>query len=144
MSHANAWILDFGMGYRAAVGARELLHLVDVPSFFSVPCTPIYCHRVLFWQGKLLPLMDVAARLEAEPQDASFVAVVGYQQQRGEYPQFGALQLASPPVKVAVSDEQACQLPEEARVWDGLAVSCFEFQGSAIPVLNINRLFAAP
>lgn len=144
MSHVNAWILDFGRERRAAVGARELLHLIDVPVSFDVPCTPSYCQRVLFWQGKLLPLMDVAARLEGGGQDASFVAVVGYQQQRGEYPQFGALQLVAPPLKVAVSDEQACPLPDEAKAWEGLAISCFDYQGIAIPVLNLNRLFAAP
>lgn len=143
MSHVNAWILDFGMGYKAAVGARELIHLIDVPVSFSVPYTPEFCHRVLFWQGMMLPLMDVAARLGGDGQDSPFVAVVGYQQQRGELPQFGAVQLAAPPAKVAVSDEQACNLPPDLSVWQGLVVSCFDFQGQVTPVVNINRLFSA-
>lgn len=137
-------MLDFGKGYRAAVGMRELIHLIDVPSSFVVPCTPAYCHSVLFWQGKLLPLMDVACRLGGAVQDAPYVAVVGYQQKRGEYPQFGAIQMASPPTQVAVSDEQACKLPDEIQGWDKLAISCFEYNGTAVPVLNLTRLFSAP
>lgn len=141
MPHMNAWVLDFGMGYRAAVGTREILHLIDIPSAFVVPCTPAYCHRVLFWQGKLLPLMDVACRLSGAEQTASFVAVVGYQQRRGEYPQFGALQLVSPPAQVVVNDEQACKLPDEIQGWNEFAISCFDYNGFAVPVLNLKRLF---
>lgn len=144
MPRMNAWVLDFGMGYRAAVGARELLHLIDIPTAFNVPCTPAYCHRVLFWQGKLLPLLDVACRLGGAAHEASFIAVVGYQHKRGEYPQFGALQIVSPPTQVAVSDEQACNLPDETQDWDELAISCFEHNGVAVPVLNLNRLFGQP
>lgn len=142
MSRLNAWVLDLGMGYKAAVGGRELLHLIDVPQSFAVPCTPLYSQSVLFWQGKLLPLTDVAARLNGSMQQAPFVAVVGYQYKRGEYPQFGALQLASPPQQIEVSDAQACSLPHETQGWSELAISCFEYEGQAVPVLNLNRLFA--
>lgn len=144
MSRMNAWILDFGMGYRAAVGGRELLHLIDVPTTFAVPCTPLYCRRVVFWQERLLAVMDIASRLSGTSQQAQYIAVVGYQQRRGEYPQFGALQLASPPLKASVSDEQACMLPEQTRGWDELAISCFDYFGDAVPVLNLNRLFDSP
>ena len=141
MSRTNAWILDLGMGYKAALGWRELLHFIDIPITFAVPCTPLYCHNVLFWQGQLLPVMDVASRLGGTAQKAQFIAVVGYQQKRGEYPQFGALQLASLPAQVAVSDEQACKLPEKSQGWDELAISCFDYRGDAVPVLDLNRLF---
>jgi len=67
--------------------------------------------------------------------------VVGYQAKRGDYPQFGALQMVSPPAQVAVSDEQACSLPEEMPLWKSLAISCFEHNGMAVPVLNLNRIF---
>ena len=62
MPHSNAWILDFGMDFCAAVGVREILHLVDDSPSFAIPCTPLFCHRVIIWQGNLLPLMDLAAR----------------------------------------------------------------------------------
>lgn len=141
MSGKNAWVLDLGMNYRAAVGGRELLHLIDVPTTFAVPCTPFYCRRVVFWQERLLPLMDIASRQGGAARQAQFIAVVGYQQKRGEFPQFGALVLASPPLQVEVSDEQACSLPEEMRNWKELAISCFDYHGDAVPVIDLNRLF---
>jgi chemotaxis signal transduction protein len=144
MSRMNAWILDLGKSYKAAVGGRELLHLIDVPTTFAVPCTPAYCHSVVHWQGRLLPVMDIATRLGGTEQQAQFIAVVGYQQKRGEYPQFGALLLASPPLQASVSDEQACNLPQNTQGWSKLAISCFDYQGDAVPVLDLNRIFATP
>ncbi|MFA6904101.1 MAG: chemotaxis protein CheW [Gallionellaceae bacterium] len=141
MAESNAWILDFGQHFTAAVGAREVLHLLDVHSTFPVPCTPKYCNSVVAWRDRLLPVMDMASRLGGMTQQAKFIAVVGYQQRRGEYPQFGALLLSSPPLQATVNDEQACKLPENAQVWNGLAMACFDFHGEAVPVLDINRLF---
>ena len=143
MSRMNAWLLDFGGDCRAAVGARELLHLVDTPVTFAVPCTPEYCRRVVLWQERLLPVMDIATRVGAQPRKAPFLAVIGYQRQRGEYPQFGALALSSPPRQLAVSDEQTCQLPDESGAWPELAISCFEHQGAPVPVLNLSRIFSS-
>jgi chemotaxis signal transduction protein len=141
MSRMNAWLLDFGDACHAAVGTRELLHLVDAPVTFAVPCTPKYCRHVVLWQERLLPVMDISARLGARPISAPFLAVIGYQQQRGEYPQFGALMLSSPPKQLAVSDEHACRLPEENNAWGDWAVSCFEHHGSPVPILNLRRIF---
>ena len=144
MSSMNAWILDFGMDFKAALGARELLHLIDVPKTFTVPCTPSYCRKVVSWQGRLLPVMDVAFRLSGVSQPEQFIAVVGYQQKRGEYPQFGAVLMTTPPRHVAVNDKQACELPETMQRWSELIISCFELQGDAVPVLNLNQLFSPP
>lgn len=141
MPRMNAWLLDFGGSCQAAVGLRELLHLVDTPASFAVPCTPAHCRRVVLWQERLLPVMDIAVRLGHTSSAASFLGVVGYQRQRGEQPQFGALALASPPRQLAVTDDQACRLPEENGLWRELAISCFEHQGEPIPVLNLNRIF---
>jgi len=141
MSHQNAWLLELGINCRAAVGARELMHLIDVPKTFSVPYTPHYCHRVVAWQGQLLPVMDIAARLGNDSQNERFVAVVAYQQYSGAQPQFAALSLVASPRQISVSDEQACGLPENFQPVSGFAISCFEHQGEAIPVLNLNRLF---
>ena len=143
MSRVNAWLLDFGNARQAAVGTRELLHLVDTPVTYAVPYTPEYCRSVVLWQERVLPVMDIAARLGAVPRTAPFLAVIGYQQQRGEYPQFGALMLSSPPRQLAVSDEQACELPDDGNAWRELSISCFDYQGSAIPVLNLARIFGS-
>lgn len=142
MSRMNAWLLDLGASCRAAVGTRELLHLIDAPVIFEIPCTPAYCRRVVFWQERMLPVLDVAARLGGAPQQGAFLAVVGYQQQRGDYPQFGALMLATAPRQVAVADDQVCDSAEKISAWEALAISCFDYQGDAIPIINLNKLFS--
>lgn len=144
MSKMNAWLLDLGASGQAAVGTRELLHVIDAPLMFETPLSPAYCRRVVFWQDRMLPVLDVAAKLGEAPANTTFLAVVGYQQQRRESPQFGALVLASPPKQLFVTDEQACSLPEQNSGWSILAHSCFEHQGSAIPVLNLRRIFTMP
>jgi hypothetical protein len=143
VSRLNAWLLDFGGACQAAVGTRELLHLVDAPVTFAVPRTPGYCRRVVLWQERLLPVMDIAARLGTPPCPAPYLAVIGYQRQRGEYPQFGALMLSTPPRQLAVGDEQACRLPDESSAWRELSISCFEHQGVPVPVLDLCRIFGS-
>jgi len=141
MSDHNAWILDFGNNCNAAIGAPDLLHLLDAHSTFHVPCTPVYCHQVVAWQGQLLPVMDVALRLGGCAQSAKLIAIVGYQQKRGINPEFAALLLSSPPIKTKVSDAQACRLPEQALAWREVSISCFEVNDEAVPILDLYRLF---
>lgn len=143
MSGMNAWILDFGMNYKAAVGGRELFHLIDAPVTFEIPHAPWYCRKVISWQGRMLPVMDLAARLSYVVHELKFIAVVGYQNKRGDQPEYAALQLDSPPRQVLVRDEQACALPENSSGWERISIACFDYQGEAFPVLNLNKLFNA-
>jgi chemotaxis signal transduction protein len=141
MSQMNAWILEFGNNYKAAVGGRELLHLIDAPVIYSVPHTPHFCNQVVSWQENLLPVMDMSAKLSGNKQVPKFIAVIGYQKKRGEQPIYAGLQLDCPPKQVFVSDEQACKLPESAQIWSEIAISCFEYLGEAIPVINLQSIF---
>ena len=138
----NAWLLDFGQGLRAAVGTRVLLQIIDNPKLHPIPCTPLYCHSVVSWQGKLLPVMDMASRLGTTAQNPRLLAVAAYQDHPEETTRFCALLLDALPVAVAVGDAQSCPLPEQAAGWTRLALSCFEYQGAAIPVLHLARVFS--
>ncbi len=141
----NAWLLDFGEGCRAAVGTRVLVHLLDQPKVFGVPGTPGYCRRVTFWQDQCLPVMDVASRLGLAPQrEPRFLAVACYREGDAEHSYFGALQLSAPPVAIHVADSAACALPDQPAAWHELAISCFDFQGSPVPILHLGRVFAPP
>jgi chemotaxis signal transduction protein len=125
---------------RAAVGTRVLLQILDAPSLYEVPCTPDYCHSVLSWQGRLLPVMDMAARLGEAPQAGRLVAVAGYQDGPNGAVHFGALLLAAPPQAIAVGDAQSCALPESFP--SQYAISCFDHEGEAIPILHLARIFS--
>lgn len=138
---ANAWLLDFGHDARGAVATRVLLHLLDNPQVFAVPCTPSYCRHAVFWQNRLLPVMDMAARLGGPPQQSSLLAVACYVDPLDTVPRFGALALSAVPVPVAVNDNTACALPEQPAGWSGLALSCFEHHGQPVPILHLGRIF---
>ncbi len=140
----NAWLLDFGSSMRAAVGTRVLLQILDDPQLHGIPCTPSHCRSVLSWQGRLLPVMDVAARLGEVSQTRRLVAVAGYRDRPGGAVRLGALLLAAVPQAIAVGDAQSCALPEQLGCWSGFALSCFEHQGEAIPILHLARLFSRP
>lgn len=141
MSASNAWLLDFGMPVRAAVGARELVQILDGAATFTVPLTPRYSRCVVVWQQRLLPVFDLARKMGAAEGERTLLAVVGYHGAPGQAVQFGALALAAPPVRIAVSDQQACPLAEQQAEWGALALSCFEHGGTPIPVLHLERIF---
>ena len=139
----NAWLLDFGQGFHAAVGTRVLLQLIDQPCLHQVPCTPPHCQNVLRWQGKLLPVMDMAALLGGAPLSVNLLAVAAYQDKPADSTRFVAFRLASPPAAIIVGDEQSCALPVHPSVWAKFAISCFGHRGEAIPIPNLERIFSA-
>ncbi len=144
-ARGNAWLLDLGGGFRAAVGSRVLVHLIDQPEIFSIPCTPAYCSHVALWQDQVLPVMDIAARLGVlRPVAPKLLAVACYQEASGGGISYGAIQLAALPVAIAVDDATACALPEQLPRWRELAISCFDYQGiGPVPILHLGRLFSA-
>jgi chemotaxis signal transduction protein len=138
---ANAWLLDFGQNVRAVVGTRVLLQLVDSPNVLSVPVAPYHCRNVFLWRKKLLPVMDIAARLGGTAQNTRLLTVVGYQHHETETVRFGALFLEKPPVAINVTDTQFCPLPEEQSNWSKFAISCFAHEGVATPIINLDTIF---
>ena len=140
----NAWLLDFGQTLRAAVGMRVLMQIVDNPRLHAIPRTPQHCHSVINWQGRLLPVVDMAVILGNAPQKQHLLAVAGYQEHPGEPTRFGAFVLSVPPVAIIVGNEQACALPDPTDKWNKLSVSCFGHHGDAIPVLHLGRIFSRP
>lgn len=139
-----AWLLNFGDGELAAVGERELIHLVSQPKLFEVPRAPGHCSRVLLWQNRTLPVWDMLAWLKPDSaaKDASLAAVVGYQSRRRQAPQFGAMMLVEPPSRIEVANSQACELPREQPAWGEIASSCFCHLDRPMAVLDIPLIFS--
>ncbi|HYN54776.1 MAG TPA: hypothetical protein VES38_08735 [Methylotenera sp.] len=152
MADTKAWILQFDSQHRAAVGQRELLHLDQAASRYPFPLAPAHCREVIYWQGRPIPLMDIAiwlgnskSNLDMERQ--KYIGIVGYQTRQGETPQFGALWLAQPPSLIIVSDNQACDLSKAGMEWSPLATACFNHEHDTsehepVPVLDLMRIFA--
>jgi hypothetical protein len=120
-----AWVLMLDSQLRAAVGERELAHLIETPTLLEVPRSPFYCRRVLVWNDTLLPAMDLAAWLREQPAQGrqTLAGVFAYQTRPGADPEYGALLLAGIPTRARVADEQVCALPDPSAQWRSLAIS---------------------
>lgn len=141
---SGAWILALDSVLRAAVGERELVHLIEAPTLLDVPLSPPYCRQVLVWNENLLPAMDLAAWLRpGEPVQCRWplAGVFGYQTKPGAEPAYGALLLAGIPERARAADSQACALPKQPARWRTLAISCFKRGDHPIPILDLPHLF---
>lgn len=144
MAEATAWIVTLDEGCRAAVGEREMMHLVETPVLEAIPHTPVHCRRVLRWEGEIMPVIDLSAWLTGQPTEGAqaSVAIVGWQVQTGAVPQYGALLFRGVPQKTRVQDEQFCQLPDSPSGWGLIAVSCFSHDGLPVPILDLRTIFS--
>ena len=148
MSEVNAWLLDLGEGLHAAVGELEMVHILpEAPALFEIPQTPDHCRRVLVWRGEVLPLMDIAMRLEARSSAVDgtrgLIAVTAFEEAPGRPARHGALWLNRAPARIRVDDAQACGLPESLPDWRPIAISCFDYAGlGPVPVLDLHTVFS--
>lgn len=139
-----AWILTLDQSLRAAVGEREMVYLIEIPSLLDVPLSPYYCRQVVVWNQRLLPVMDLAAWLRqdrAAQLKQTLIGVFAYQTQPGAALSYGALRLAAIPERAQVADDQACALPKQPAGWRTLAISCFKQSEQPIPILDLPHIF---
>jgi len=142
----QAWLLDFGNGLQAAVAYHEMWQVLLSPKLFDVPCTPGYCSHVLILQNKILPVLNMATLLlDAEKPFIAIGNVIGvvvYQTEPKEPADYGCLYLSKMPQRIEVSDDDACDLPEDKKYWEPLTLSCFLRDGVAIPIIDFAYLFS--
>lgn len=143
MAEGAAWILALDQQLRAAVGEREMVHLIEAPTLLAVPHSPFHCRQVLVWNNILLPAMDLAAWLRGQPapRPQTLAGVFAYQAHPGADPEYGALLLAGIPTRTRVTDEQACALPKQPDHWRTLAIACFRQGDQPIPILDLPHIF---
>jgi chemotaxis signal transduction protein len=144
MLTSTAWELSLGDGLHAAVGEREMLHVIDEPRLFDIPTAPPFCRQVLIWQGLALPVMDLAVLLQGQstPRARSFVGIVAYQESPGKPPEYGAVMLSDIPNRVLVHDDQSCPLPQQPVGWKNLAIACYDDGKNVIPILDLYFVFS--
>ena len=139
MAEATAWLMSFSRDFLAAVGEREMLHLVETPRLEEIPQTPLHCRQVLLWEGELLPVLDLKAWLTKQPSPCERVSVgiVGWQERPCAIPQYGALMFSGVPQKIRVSDDHVCHLPEHPTAWKAIAASCVCYDHQPVPILDL-------
>jgi len=142
---AQAWLLEFGHQQVAAVGLHELVEVLSRPKLYHVPMSGPRSHQVLVWRDEILPVVGFGADANSEPEDALFgaavTAIAVYQTVPGEPLRHGALQLSRMPKTLTVADNMACALPDSQSPIRNLAISCFLYENSTVPVIDLTRVF---
>ena len=152
---SNGWLLKLRGQWHAAVGLRELVHVLPYsPRLYVVPQTPPHARHVILWEGRILPVVDLVAYLEAgaegglrtatnRPSLDHLVGIIAYQTAPGSEVSLAGMLLGKVPERLRVTDEQACALPESPPGWSQVAISCFEHPDyGAVPILDLPRLFS--
>lgn len=142
---ALACLLEYAPDSRVALPIHAGVELVEHPRVVPVPGMPPFALGLMAWQGKQLPLIDLRCYLGeeggGEPGAFSHVLVVAYQTSAGRPLEYGAL-CAPFLVRMAeVTDRQQCPLPDDRPSWRAVSISCFSYQGHAVPVLEPSRVF---
>lgn len=143
-----ARLIEYAHGRRVALPPHTTLEVVEHPVAVPVPGAAYYAWGLLPWQGQRLPLIDLDAVLRAYPGEQHakaprYALVVAYQRAAGHEIEHGAIGLASLPLAVEVHDRNSCDLPDGSDLWPAIALSCFEFEGSAVPIIDTAKLFSA-
>ena len=143
-----ARLLEYKRGGFVAFPAHTTVGLIECPTVLAVPGAPYYCLGLIAWQGNLLPLLDLNTLLRAYPDGGQapigHVLVLAYQSAPGRPVEYGAVCARLLVRMIEVADSQQCDLPGDSDLWPWIALSCFEFEGRAVPVLDTARLFAEP
>jgi chemotaxis signal transduction protein len=147
---ATAYLLEYSKGHYFAFPAHTGVELVEQPRVVAVPGMPYFCLGLIPWQGRQLPLLDLA-KLAAGPiaqgngnPSIGHVLVLAYQTAPGKALQYGAVCAPSLISKLEVVDSQQCELPKESDLLLRIALSCIEYEGQAVPIVDSSSLFSRP
>lgn len=148
VAHAKAYLLEYSHGCFVAFPAHTGVELIDQPKFVMVPGMPYFCRGLMAWQGRRLPVLDLDKLLTGPEVPGSpsvgHVLILAYQSAPGRAVEYGAVLAPSLIQMIEVVDSQQCELPADIEGLPRLSLSCFEYEGQAVPVLDTARIFANP
>ena len=142
---APARLLEYRRGGYVAFAPHVTVGLVNQPQLITVPGAPYYGLGLIAWGGTHIPLLDLASLLRAFPKGKApaieHVLVLAFQREPGRALEHGAVCAPYLVRTVEVTDSQHCALPGDSDLWPLTAIACFEFEGTAVPVLDTALLF---
>lgn len=143
MNGADAWLLPIDSATRIAVGRLELVHIVESPEYFEVPKTPNYCTRVFFWNGRIIPIIDVSVLVNKSPINsrANIVAIANYLNERTQEYEYGGIRLHDTPVLKRILNEDGIQPSELPEKWKRLSVAAFKNKAEIVPIIDVSEIF---
>jgi hypothetical protein len=110
---------------------------------------PYFCAGFIAWQSGQIPLLDINMLLRAYPEKRpvrnQHALILAYQTAPNTPLQYGAVYAPDHLPEVAVTDAQACDLPNDSDLWPCIAMSCFQEAAKpmrTVPILDTAALFA--
>lgn len=152
-----AWLLQVDDDLCVAFQQYQVKAYLAQTNPIAVPLAPAFCRHMIFWQQRIVPVLDLAVYSHptrwqqapiagsAEPaqsnEPASSCAIIAYRKQANSNIDYIALVLRQAPEKIQVSDKMACDWPEQFCEAIKPFVTClFNTQKNIAAVIDIAKL----
>lgn len=138
VNHHRAWLIH-PLGFiPCAIAEYEIIQYLTNQMTYTLPHAALHCQKVVYWHDQLIPVMNLSIPTKIHEEH---IAMLVYQTMPNMPLQYLALAIDAPPVKITVSDQAACPLPQSnLALWEQCAKSCFLYQSIPTPILNIAAL----
>lgn len=137
----DAWLLSQGDA-QAAVGMHGIVDVLRSVLVYDFPLMPHHCVGLSIWRGRPIPVVRLSGIFDARERAEGimpYCAIVGYLGAAGRIGHGGIL-LSEPPESIRVRSDMGRFAPEGAALHGALA--WFDYNGKAIPVLDLERVFS--
>ena len=143
---ATARLIEYASNSYFVLPPHTTLEIIDHPAIVAVPGAAYYAYGLMKWQDQYIPMIDIDTLLRAHPDMPEITApryalVVAYQRAPGAPIEHGALGLTALPQTIEVGDEAWCDLPTNSDLWPLLSLSCVQYHGAIVPILDTAKLF---
>ncbi|MDH3451749.1 MAG: hypothetical protein OEN20_04960 [Gammaproteobacteria bacterium] len=143
MARYPAWLLRADDDVTFAVAQHEMIEYLTEARVQRVPLANPYCDHLALWRDALVPILDFPRLLRgAGVTIQRALSIVAYQPRALRPLEYLGIWVDAPPSRIAVGDDQACDLPQ---AWHDvrfapLALSCFTHDDQPVPILNLAQL----
>ena len=145
MSQASAWLLKSKI-QEIALGKHEIIEVLTEPDLQPIPAGPEYCRHIVFWQDKILPVVELDKlnqnSLDKKAPINKDIVIVAWQNAPGEPLEHGAISISSLPESIQVDDNQQVELPESvSEQWKKIVLSVFSLNENIVLIPDLKRIF---
>lgn len=133
----NAWHLILANTKSIAIAQTQIIEYLCNQTTFIIPDCSDWCNQVISWRQRILPVMGYLNSHETQHQH---ILIIHHQSSESDETLM-ALSLSAPPIMISVDDKKHCQPNQElSQFWHHSISSCFEQDGSPVPIINFSQL----
>lgn len=120
MPETSAWLLSISDSIQFCIAEHEAEAYINDTEVQVVPLTSDYCRHVIFWQDKILPVIELDEMIDKKVKDndtaSNFfkhIFITVYQTEENAPLEYIAFKLSSAPEKMRVNDDNICDVPDD-------------------------------